>query len=199
MGRSLMPLPPKYGRTGAGFPQSDPTHRLILDLASGPMQTRLVTGLRTSDGANSLEGQFVSFELASAGNTIAQTIQPAVVRAPIDASGRFSVELWCNAEGLAPTRYRCRYPDGELVDVFVPWGVGAIDLATINAIASVPQAPSTQQILADLLQQHNHRNDAHPELQAQTAAMMREGREIVERLAKLLEVLREKNQSWSNP
>jgi hypothetical protein len=177
------------------------------------MQTRTITG----KVSQAQPGGVVTFELASSANTIDQVIQPSVISAPIDASGHFSVILWSNAGGLAVTRYRMRYPNGDLADLYVPSGIDPIDMATINAIASVPEAPSTQQILADLLEQHNNRGDAHPELQAQTAQMLQEfegdlveilhliqegfgaeGREIVERLAKLLEMLREKTKSWSN-
>lgn len=179
------------------------------------MPTRTVTGQLQSGNCS---GKSVEFEFVGTPDAD----RPANTQGLIDSFGRFAVGLWCDLEGFPPSRYYCRYPDGNRVSLFVPYGTNAIPIEAITEgpapVFSV--SPTPQEIFSDLLRQHDQQIDAHGQMRSQMEALMAEvlelqedyadvarlihsmdglgkDQELWQRLEKSIERLRQKTKSWS--
>lgn len=100
--------------------------------------TREVTGtIRHADGS-AWAGATVKFELQRSSYTTTDFFPPDKVTTTTQSDGQFSVELWTNQEGLAPTSYKCSLPNGIYFTFTLTAGSGPIDITTLRAASSPP-------------------------------------------------------------
>ena len=70
------------------------------------------------------------------------------VTAITNASGGYTVNLWANAEGLAPSTYLVAYP-GETFEIIIPAGTGGISMAALRTTVT-NWVPATVQTAIDV-------------------------------------------------
>jgi hypothetical protein len=89
----------------------------------------------------------ITFELKKGSFTANRQYPKDRVVALTDALGYFEADLWVNAEGLQPSKWICRLPDGENFDFVLPTGAIPIDLSELR----VSQSWTTPSSLSDIL------------------------------------------------
>ena len=114
------------------------------------MRKREITGqINRIDGKPWVGGE-VLFNLEPSSYTSTEHVISQMVKGVVNpegelkaADGESSLELWCNADGLIPSRYECTMPDGETFPFRLNAGEGPISLEALRESGLSPAAPGS--------------------------------------------------------
>lgn len=99
-------------------------------------------------------GQVISFTLVGNSFTSNEIVLSSSYQVTTNGLGAFSIALWCNDEGQAPTLWSCTLPGGESFRFVLEYGSGAaVTLSTLRT-TSAAYASSRQALYAQLDQRY---------------------------------------------
>ncbi len=128
------------------------------------VRSRRVFGTLLNGDTTPLVGVVVPFSLQPGSFTGTASLPSDNLSATTNSAGYFQIDLWTNADGLTPSRWRTRLPGGQYVEFLLPYEDGSdIDFATLRSLGgAVEDAPdSWLEAVGDLIAAHNGSGDAH--------------------------------------
>lgn len=97
------------------------------------MHTRLIQGTILDNQGIAVTNRTLTFVLDRTSYTGDATFIPKRVTVTTNSSGQFSITLWCNAEGVTPTRYICKLPDGDVFRFVLTYGITTASFESLLA------------------------------------------------------------------
>jgi hypothetical protein len=118
------------------------------------------------DGTPWEPGEIVRYTLQRGSYSLSGHYPKKTVDAVIGAGGEALAQLWVNEEGVEPTRWVARMPNGETSMFSIPVGTASATLEYLKSITVTPQPnnPSLGAIVGAAIYAHNADPAAHPGL-----------------------------------
>lgn len=99
------------------------------------MQLRTVTDTVRWPNGSLAAGQVITFTLVGSSFTADELVMPTTYQVTTSVQGTFSISLWCNDQGEAPTLWQAALPDGTSFRFVLEAGNGSITLHELRTAA----------------------------------------------------------------